>query len=82
MMRLIAAAGFVFVLTASAYAMTPAPVTQADSSAITQVAFGCGPGRTLVAGVCVARTTRRHVRRGVRRCVRWGGGVCRGWRYY
>jgi hypothetical protein len=80
MMRSIAAAGFALVIATSAHAATPAPVTQ--PGAITQVAFGCGPGRTVVGGVCVARTTRRHVRRHVRRCLRWGGGVCRGWRYY
>jgi hypothetical protein len=34
---------------------------------ITQARFGCGPGRTLVAGRCVARTTIRHARRAIRR---------------
>ena len=34
---------------------------------ITQARFGCGPGRTLVAGRCVARTTIRHTRRAIRR---------------
>ena len=29
--------------------------------------FGCGPGRTVVAGHCVARTTIRHTRRVIRR---------------
>jgi len=33
----------------------------------TQVRFGCGPGRTRVGGVCVARTTIRHARRAYRR---------------
>jgi hypothetical protein len=43
---------------------------------ITQIAVGCGPGRTMVNGVCVARTTIRQTRRAVRRCVRWQGGAC------
>jgi hypothetical protein len=47
---------------------------------ITQAAYGCGAGRTRVGGVCVARTTKRHVRRQVRRCARWSGGACV--RYY
>ena len=51
----------------------------ADSSArrlITQVAAACGPGRTRVGGVCVARTTIRHARREVCRCLQWHAGVC------
>jgi hypothetical protein len=75
MIRLIAVAGFALALATSAEAMTPAPIHQPEGM-ITQVAFGCGPGRTRVAGVCVARTTIRHVRR----CARWHGGVCA--RYY
>jgi len=35
----------------------------------TQVAVGCGVGRTRVNGVCVARTTKRQVRRAARRCA-------------
>jgi len=66
MIRLIAAAGFVVALATSAQAITPAPIPQSDGM-ITQVRFGCGPGRTRVAGVCVARTTIRHTRRAVRR---------------
>jgi hypothetical protein len=66
MIRLIAAAGFVVALATSAQAITPAPLPQSDGM-ITQVRFGCGPGRTRVAGVCVARTTIRHTRRAVRR---------------
>ena len=46
---------------------------------ITQVAYGCGASRTRVHGVCVARTTKRHVRREVRRCARWHGGTCVRW---
>jgi hypothetical protein len=55
MIRLIAVA-FALVLATSAQAMPLAPLQQADG--ITTLArFGCGPGRTLVAGRCVARTT-------------------------
>jgi hypothetical protein len=75
MIRLIAAAGFALFVATFAQAMTPAPSPQPDGI-ITQVAVGCGPGRTLVNGVCVARTTIRQTRRAVRRCVRWQGGVC------
>jgi len=77
MIRLIAVAGFVLVVATSAQAVTLAPVPLSDGM-ITQVAYGCGPGRTRVAGVCVARTTIRHARR----CVRWYGGACARWRYY
>lgn len=73
MIRVIAIAGFALVLAASAQAMTPAPLHQ--PSAITNVAFACGPGRTRVGGVCVARTTIRHARR----CVRWTGHLCAAW---
>jgi hypothetical protein len=66
MIRLIAAAGFALAVATSAQAITPAPITQPDGM-ITQVRFGCGPGRTRVAGVCVARTTIRHTRRAYRR---------------
>ena len=66
MIRLIAAAGFVVAVATSALAVTPAPIPQSDGM-ITQVRFGCGPGRTRVAGVCVARTTIRHTRRAYRR---------------
>ena len=41
-----------------------------ENGMITQVRFGCGPGRTRVAGVCVARTTIRHTRRAYRRAYR------------
>src|SRR6516165_2812240 len=66
MIRLIAAAGFVVALATSGQAITPAPLPQPDGM-FTQVRFGCGPGRTRVAGVCVARTTIRHTRRAYRR---------------
>ena len=59
----------------TAQGMTPAPFAQADSM-MTQVAAGCGMGRTRVNGVCVARTTVRQTRRAVRRCLRWRGGAC------
>jgi hypothetical protein len=81
MVRMIAAVGFAFALATSAQAITPAPIAQPDTM-ITEVAFGCGPFRTRVAGVCVARTTIRQTRRAVRRCVLWTGGVCGRWRYY
>jgi len=75
MIRLIAVAGFALAVATSAQAMTPALIHQPNSM-ITQVAAGCGPGRTMVNGVCVARTTIRQTRRAVRRCVRWSGGTC------
>ena len=56
---------------ASAQAITPAPLPQPDGM-ITQVRLGCGPGRTRVGGVCVARTTIRHTRRMARRAYRRG----------
>ena len=68
MIRLIAVAGFALSVAISAQAMTPAPIPQPDGM-ITQIAAGCGAGRTRVSGVCVARTTIRHTRRAVRRCA-------------
>ena len=68
MIRLIAVAGFGLSVAISAQAMTPAPISQPDGM-ITQIAAGCGAGRTRVNGVCVARTTIRHTRRAVRRCA-------------
>jgi hypothetical protein len=62
MIRLIAVAGFALAVATSAQAMTPAPIAQPDGM-ITQVAVGCGAGRTMVAGRCVARTTIRQTRR-------------------
>ena len=76
MNRLIAVA-FALALATSAQAMSPAPLQQPDGMT-TRVAFGCGPFRTRVNGVCVARTTKRQVRR----CAVWGAGnVCRRWVY-
>ena len=66
MIRLIAVAGFALAVATSAQAMTPAPIPQPDGM-ITQVAAGCGVGRTMVAGRYVARTTIRQTRRAVRR---------------
>ena len=66
MIRLIAVAGFVLAVASSAQAMTPAPMPQPEGM-ITQVAYGCGSGRTRVGGVCVAGTTIRHTRRAIRR---------------
>jgi hypothetical protein len=66
MIRLIAVAGFALAVATSAQAMTPAPIPQPDGM-ITKVAVGCGAGRTMVAGRCVARTTIRQTRRAVRR---------------
>jgi hypothetical protein len=76
MLRLIAVAGFALSIATSAQGMSPAPLPQPPDSMVTQVAAGCGPGRTMVNGVCVARTTIRQTRRAVRRCVRWQAGVC------
>jgi hypothetical protein len=75
MIRWIVAAGFALSLETSVQAMTPAPIAQPDNM-ITRVAVGCGAGRTRVNGVCVARTTIRHTRRAVRRCLRWNGSIC------
>jgi hypothetical protein len=66
MLRLIAVAGFAFAVATSAQEMTPAPIPQPDG-VITQVAAGCGAGRTMVVGRCVARTTIRQTRRAIRR---------------
>ena len=58
----------------SVQAMPLAPLQGTELTA--QVAVGCGAGRTRVNGVCVARTTKRQVRR----CAVWGAGnVCRRW---
>jgi hypothetical protein len=80
MIRLIAIAVLALTFTMSARAMSPAPVHHPDGLT-TQVAFGCGPFRTRVAGVCVARSTIRQTRRQLRRCARWNGGVCVRWVY-
>jgi hypothetical protein len=75
MIRLIVFAAFALAVTTSAKAMTIAPVHEPDGMT-TQVAYACGAGRTRVGGVCVARTTKRQVRR----CAVWGvGNVCSRW---
>jgi hypothetical protein len=62
MLRLIAVVGFALSIATSAQGMTPAPLPQPDDM-VTQIAVGCGPGRTRVNGVCVARTTVRQTHR-------------------
>jgi hypothetical protein len=79
MTRLLVVGAFGLFVGTSAYAMSPAPLPQSQNM-IEQVAVGCGVGRTRVNGVCVARTTKRQVRRAVRRCAVWGaGGACARW---
>jgi hypothetical protein len=68
MIRLIAIAGFALAVASSADAMTAAPIHQPEGM-MTQVAYGCGPGRTRVGGVCVARITIRHARRAAQVCI-------------
>jgi hypothetical protein len=75
MLKLIAIAGFALTIATSAQGMTPAPLASPDDM-VTQVAVGCGLGRTRINGVCVARTTVRQTRRAARRCVRWQGSAC------
>jgi len=74
MIKLVAVA-FALAAATSAHAMPLAPLHQPDGM-ITQVRQVCGPGRVRVNGICVARTTIRHVRREARRCARWSGGAC------
>ena len=47
MLRLIAVVGFALSIATSAQGMTPAPLPQPDDM-VTQIAVGCGPGRTRV----------------------------------
>lgn len=73
-MKKLAFVALAFLVTSSAQAMPVAPLQLEES--VTQVALACGAGRTRVNGVCVARTTKRQVRR----CAVWGvGGVCARW---
>jgi hypothetical protein len=75
MIRLIAVV-FALALASSAQAMPPVAVQQPDETVIS-VREGCGVGRVRgPRGHCVARTTIRHTRRAVRRCLRWEGSVC------
>ena len=76
MIRLFAVLGIALCVATSARAMTPAPIPQIENDEITQIAAACGPGRTRVNGICVARTTIRQTRRAARRCLRWQAGVC------
>jgi len=69
------AIAFALALASSAQAMPQVSLQQSDDMVIT-VREGCGAGRVRVHGVCVARTTIRHPRRAVRRCLRWEGGAC------
>ena len=79
MTRLFIVGAFALVIGTSAQAMSPAPIPQPDNM-IEQVRLGCGVGMTRVGGVCVARTTKRQVRRAVRRCAVWGAaGACARW---
>ena len=75
MLKLLSVVAVAFAISTSGEAMTRAPAPQMDGM-VTHVAWGCGPGRTRVHGVCVARTTIRQTRR----CLRWHGHICA--RYY
>jgi hypothetical protein len=66
MIRSITGATFALFAATSVQAMTPAPISRPDGM-ITQVAYGCGVGQTLVNGQCVARTYIRQARRYARR---------------
>jgi len=68
-LALIAVAALALTVATPAQAMSPAPLLLQPNSMTTQVAVGCGVGRTRVNGVCVARTTKRQVRRAARRCA-------------
>jgi hypothetical protein len=62
MIRLIAGSTFALLAATSVQAMTPAAIARPDGM-VTQVAFGCGVGQTLLNGQCVARTYIRQARR-------------------
>lgn len=66
MLKSIAVAGLALAVATSAQGMTPAPLAPPNDM-VTQVAVGCGMGRTRVNGVCVTRTTMRHARRAARK---------------
>jgi hypothetical protein len=74
MIKTIAIVVFGLALASAAQAMPFAPIHQPDTTII-QARMGCGPGRVMVNGVCVARSTIRQARR----CARWTGGVCAQW---
>jgi hypothetical protein len=75
MIKVLSVVAIALVIATSADAITPAPISRPDGMTA-RIAWGCGPGRTRIHGVCVARTTIRQTRR----CLRWHGGVCA--RYY
>ena len=54
MIRSITGATFALFAATSVQAMTPAPIPQPEGM-ITQVAYGCGPGKTRYQGACVPR---------------------------
>lgn len=74
MIRAIAIVVFGLALASAAQAVPLVPLQQ-PHAVITQARMGCGPGRVMVNGVCVTRTTIRHARR----CARWNRGVCARW---
>jgi hypothetical protein len=78
---LLAVVAFALAVATPAEAINPAPLHQPEGP-VTQIAYGCGAGKTRVGRDCVARTTVRHTRRASRaihRCVGWDRGVCVGW---
>lgn len=62
MIKLLSVVAIALAVATSAEAITPAPISR-PAGMIAKIALACGPGRTRVHGVCVARTTIRHVRR-------------------
>jgi len=79
MIKSIVVAALALTVATAAHAMSPAPLFTPDGMT-TRVVAACGVGRTRVNGVCVARTTKRQVRRETRRCAVWGAGnVCTRW---
>ena len=76
MMRLIAFAVFAFRHHSVSTGNASCAVHEPDGI-LTQIADGCGAGRTRVGGVCVARTTKRLVRVCAMEWRRFTG-----WRYY
>lgn len=71
MLKLLSIVAVALIISTSGEAMMRAPLSQPDGMVV-KVLMGCGPGRTRVNGICVARTTIRHARR----CMRWNGHVC------
>lgn len=81
MIKLLSAIALAFAIATPAEAMTPmtdltpAAITVQSNGMISKVAWGCGPGRTRIRGVCVRRSTVRRARR----CLRWHGRACVRW---